>query len=267
MFNSKKWRFGTSFLLTLGMTLVTGMPGLISNRAMAQFNQQEQCQGRLQRQYRGKLQRQYRGNLQGQYRGHLQRQYPSRPRRPSSIARIPAGRIIPIEYEKAEKVVVTPDEFMRLRLRVTRNIRDSQGRVVIPFGSEIEGELRPVSNGTQFFAEQLIIGDRHKFPVNAISKVFSDTEKVTKGASAEDILQGAAVGGAAATLLSGILGDNVIATEKVLIGAGLGALTGVLLGQKKAEVFVIYPEDDLNLRLLSDFTQVRGYTKSRYLNY
>jgi len=267
MFNSKKWRFGTSFLLTLGMTLATAMPGLISNRAMAQFNQQEQCQDNLQAQYRGNLQRQYRGNLQRQYRGNLQRQYPSHPRRPSSIARIPAGIIIPIEYEKAEKVVVTPDEFMKLRLRVTRDIRDSQGRVVIPFGSEIEGELRPVSNGTQFFAEQLIISDRHKFPINAISKVFSDTEKVTKGASAEDILQGAAVGGAAATLLSGILGDNVIATEKVLIGAGLGALTGVLLGQKKAEVFVIYPEDDLNLKLRSDFTRVKGYTKSRYLNY
>ena len=259
MFNSKKWSFGTSFLLTLGMTLVTAMPDLISNRAMAQFNRQEQ--------YRGNLQRQYRGNLQRQYRGNLQRQYRSHPRRPSYAARIPAGILIPIEYEKAEKVVVTPDELIRLRLRVTRDMRDSQGRVVIPFGSEIEGELRPVSNGTQFFAEQLIIGDRHRFPINAISRVFSDTEKVTKGASAEDILKGAAVGGAAATLLSGILGDNVIATEKVLIGAGLGALTGVLLGRGKAEVFVIYPEDDLNLRLRSDFTRVRGYTKSSYPNY
>ncbi|MCL2933911.1 MAG: hypothetical protein MGG11_17165 [Trichodesmium sp. MAG_R03] len=250
MFNSKKWNFGTSFLLTLGMTLVTAMPGLISNRAMAQFHRQEQ----------------YRGNLQRQYRGNLQR-YPSHRRRPSSVARIPAGKLIPIEYEKAEKVVVTPDELMRLRLRVTRDIRDAQGRVAIPFGSEIEGELRPVSNGTQFFAEQLIIGDRHRFPINAISRVFSETEKITKGASAEDIFKGAAVGSAAATLLSGILGDNVIATEKVLIGAGLGVLTGVLLGREKAEVFVIYPEDDLDLKLRSDFTRVRGYTKSRYPNY
>ena len=150
-------------------------------------------------------------------------------------------------------MVVTPDESMRLRLTVTRDIRDFQGRVVIPFGSQIEGELRPVTNGTQFFAEQLIIGDRRRFPINAISGVVTDTEEITKGASAGDILKGAAVGGGAAALLSAVLGDKVLATERILIGAGLGALGGVLLGREEGEVFVIYPEDDLGLRLRCDF--------------
>ena len=221
MFNSKKWRFGTSLLLTLGMTLATATPGLMSNQAMAQFNSQ--------------------------------RQFPGNPRRPSPVARIPAGTLIPVGYDEAEKVVLTPDESMRLRLTVVQDIRDTQGRVIIPFGSEIEGQLRPVSDGTQFLAEQLIIGDRRRFPIDAISKVVTDTERVTKGANAGDILKGAAVGTAAAALLSGILGDNVIATERLLIGAGLGALSGVLLGREKVEVVVIYPEEDLDLRLRSDF--------------
>ena len=220
MFNSKKWRIGTSLLLTLGMTLATATPGLMSNRAMAQFNRQ--------------------------------RQFPGNPRRPFPVARIPAGTLIPVGYEEAEKVVVTPDESMRLTLTVTQDIRDVQGRVIIPFGSQVEGELRPVSNGTQFFAEQLIIGDRRRFRIDAISKVITDTERITKGANAGDILKGAAVGTGAAALLSGILGDKVLATERLLIGAGLGVLSGVLLGREKAEVVVIYPEEDLDLRLRSD---------------
>ena len=245
MVNSKNWHSGTSLLLTLGMTLATATPGLMSKQAMAQFNGP--------RQYPGYQQRQYPGYQQRRYPGYQHRRYPGNPRGPLSVARIRAGKLIPIEYKEAEKVVITPDESMRLRLRVTKDIRDAQGRVVIPFGGEIEGELRPVSNGTQFFAEQLIIGDRRRFPINAVSQVITETEEITKGASAGDILKGAAVGGGAAALLSAVLGDRVLATERILIGAGLGALGGVLLGREEGEVFVIYPEDDLELRLRSDF--------------
>ena len=234
LFNSKKCRFGTSLLLTLGITLATGTPGLMSNQAMAQFYPQRQFPQR-------------------QFPRNQRRPLPVNQRRPSSVARIPAGTLIPVGYEEAEKVVVTPDESMRLRLTVTRDIRDVQGRVVIPFGSEIEGELRPVSNGTQFFAEQVIIGDRRRFRIDAISKVVTETEEITKGASAGDILKGAAVGSAAAAALSGILGDDVLEVERLLIGAGLGALGGVFVGRDEAEVVVIYPEDDLDLRLRSDF--------------
>jgi len=229
MFNLKKWRFGTSLLLTLGMTLATGTPGLMSNQAMAQFNRQRQLPS------------------------NRQRQFPSNPRRPSPVARIPAGTLIPVGYEEAEKVVVAPDESMRLRLTVTQDIRDVQGRVIIPFGSEIEGELRPVSNGTQFFAEQVIISDRRRFRIDAISKVVTETEDITKGANAGDILKGAAVGTGASALLSAILGDDVLEVERLLIGAGLGALGGVFVGRDEVEVVVIYPEDDLDLRLRSDF--------------
>ena len=221
MFNSKKWRFGTSLLLTLGMTLATGTPGLISNPALAQFNPR--------------------------------RPFPVNQRRPLPVARIPAGTLIPVGYEEAEKVVLAPDESMRLRLTVTQDIRDVQGRVIIPFGSEIEGQLRPVSNGTQFFAEQVIIGNRRRFRIDAISKVVTDTEKITKGANAGDILKGAAVGSGAAALLSAVLGDKVLEVERLLIGAGLGALGGVFVGRDKAEVVVVYPEEDLDLRLRSDF--------------
>lgn len=218
------------------MTLATATP-LISNPAMAQFYRRRTFIGNQQRQFPNNQQRQFSNNQQRQF----------------SVARIPAGTLIPVEYEEAEKIVLSPDESMRLRLTVAQDIRDVQGRVIIPSGSLIEGQLQPVSDGTQFLAEQLIISGRRRFRFDAISRVVTDTEQIRKGADAGDILKGAAVGGAAATLLSGITGDKVIATERVLAGAGLGALAGVLLGREKAEVVVIRPEEDLDLRLRSDF--------------
>jgi hypothetical protein len=69
---------------------------------------------------------------------------------------------------------------------------------------------------------------------------------------AASILRGAAIGAGAATILAGVTGDRAIATEEVLGGAGLGALTGVFLGKGKTDVFVINPNTDLELRLQSD---------------
>ncbi len=238
IFNSKKWRFGTSLLLTLGMTLATATP-LISNPAVAQFYQRRPYP------YPVNQRTPYPVNQRIPYSVNQQTQYP--------VARIPAGTLIPIGYDEAEKVVLIPDESMTLRLRVAQDIRDSQGRVIIPYGSVIVGQLQPVSEGTQFIAQEVIIRGRKRFPIDAIYRVVTDTKTVRKGADAGDILKGAAVGAAAASLLSGIIGDKVIATERVLAGAGLGALAGVLLGREKVEVVVIYPEEDLDLRLRSDF--------------
>ncbi len=172
--------------------------------------------------------------------------------------KVPAGTYIAVEYEK-EKIVITPDESMSVTLKVKQDIRTVQGAVLIPKGSEIIGELKPTYGGSQFIAEQVIVNDAKKYPLDAASRVITETQRIERGASAGDILKGAAIGGAAATALSGILGDKAIATEEVLGGAGIGAIAGVLFGRNKAEVMVIRPEEDLNLRLRSDLVVVRGY--------
>jgi hypothetical protein len=65
-------------------------------------------------------------------------------------------------------------------------------------------------------------------------------------------LEGAAIGGAAAAALAVLTGDRAIATEEVLGGAGLGALGGLFLNRKKANVVVVYPDRDLTVRLGSE---------------
>lgn len=167
-----------------------------------------------------------------------------------STARIPAGTIIAVDYEK-DKIIVTPDETAPLTLKVARDIRSSQGTILIPAGSDIKGQLQPARRGSQFVAQQLIIG-RKRYRLDANSKVVTRTESIQRGANTGSIVQGAAIGAAAAAALAGITGDKAIATEEILGGAGIGAIGGILLGRRKVDVVVVRPQQDLALRVQSD---------------
>lgn len=173
---------------------------------------------------------------------------------------VPSGTSISVRYDK-DKIVVMPDETMPITLIVASDVVNSDGRVVIPQGSKITGNLEPASGGSQFVAREVTIyrrlADKQSMPfsINGTSNVVKRIEEVKKGASATSILTGAAVGGAAAAAIAAITGDRAIATEEVLGGAGLGALGGLFLNRKKVEAVVIYPERDLTVRLTSQFAR------------
>jgi hypothetical protein len=160
--------------------------------------------------------------------------------------------VISVEYPEAEKIVVMPNETVPLTITVARDVVTSQGRVWIPAGAEIVGQLKPASGGSQFVANEVIISTSQRFRLDANSQVVTRTETITKGASARSILGGAVIGAAAAAAIGAVVGDNAIATEEVLGGAGLGAITGVFVGRRKVDVVVVHPSEDLNLTLQSD---------------
>jgi hypothetical protein len=156
-----------------------------------------------------------------------------------------------VRYDEAEKIVVLPDETAPVTLKIAANIKDNSGRILIPYGSELVGEIRPAGNGSRFVAQELKIPGASSQSINASSQVITRRETINKGASAGDILEGAAIGAAAASVIAGITGDKAIATEEVLGGAGLGALGGLLLGKEEAEVISIDPNEDLDITLNS----------------
>lgn len=175
-----------------------------------------------------------------------------------------AGTVIPTRYEK-EKIVVTPEETTDLTLTVDRDIRSSNGSVLIPEGSQIEGKLRPANDssrdsrstrdrtwgGTQFVAEEVILdnGDRH--PIDATSDVITRRETITERSNPR-WFEGVAIGAVAASVLGEIFGE--IELWQVLGGAGVGALGSLLIRNRdQVEVIVIDPATDLNLYLDSDF--------------
>lgn len=212
MFTSKLTRSGTSVLIALGLTVSVATP-VIFNPSPA---------------------------IAQRFPGSLQRDG------------ITAGTLIPIEYEKAEKIIVTPEETLPITMTVASDIRTNFGQIWLPRGSKINGELRPATGGSQFVADEVILSNGQRFRLNANSQVVTRTETIRKGASARNILTGAAVGAAAAAAIAGVVGDKAIATEEVLGGAGLGAIAGVFLGRERVEVVVIRPQEDLDLRLQSE---------------
>lgn len=169
----------------------------------------------------------------------------------SGRARVAAETVIPVSYDK-ERILLKPGESMEITLTVDRNVTSASGTILIPRGSEIEGELRPTEDdeGVQFVARELILRNGQRYDLDATSDVVTRREKLRRDANTASILQGAAIGAAASAVLSEIFGD--IGFLKVLAGAGLGAAGGFFFGRKTVEVISVEPEADLDLTLESD---------------
>jgi len=218
MLISHRWQSSTAFLMVLGITSTAAFPIMLATQASA--GSEPSVVGQLFSQ--------------------------------STQVAVPEGTVIPIRFDEAEKIVIALDETTPVTLIVAADIRSNEGTILIPEGSQITGNLQPTSGGTQFVAQELIIkNSNQELPIEATSQLITETETIKKGTNTSEILKGAAIGAAAAVAVSEILGD--IDLTEVLGGAGIGAVAGLLLGNKKeTEVFVIYPETDLDLTLQSD---------------
>lgn len=167
---------------------------------------------------------------------------------------LPRGTQISVRYvgeEEADRILVTPDETSALTLTVADDVVSSSGRVIIPRGSELEGELQPSGGGSRFVAETLTLPNGETREIDAVSNVVTETETISKKDN-PDILRGAVVGGAAGAILGEIFGS--IDVLEVLGGAGLGVLAEIFLLRDKDEVeVVVVRPNDLDVRLQSDF--------------
>ena len=228
MLNLHRFKSATTAIIAVGMTATTTMPILVAPAVLAQTRITQ-----------------------------TQRVYDYR---------LASGTTIPVTYEKAEKIVLAPQETSQITLTVANNILSRDGRVVIPSGSEIEGQLEPSGKGTRFVARNLILPNGRSQTINANSRVVTRTEEVRRGANVGTILTGAAVGSAAATLISGITGDRRIGALEVLTGTGAGAVGGLLLGRRSATVLVVNPESDLDLTLRSDLVVTASGNDPGYYN-
>jgi hypothetical protein len=171
---------------------------------------------------------------------------------------IPAGTTIPVTYAKADKILVTKDETVPLTVKVAANITTSDGRVLIPAGSDVIGELRPVKDqgGSQFVAQKVVINGQEK-TINASSDVITTTETVRKGVNVGNLVKNAALGTAAAAAISAVTGDRAIATEELLIGGGAGVVINLIqtfLGRNSIDLIAIQPNTDMNLKLNAPLT-------------
>ncbi|MGF1499348.1 MAG: hypothetical protein ACFB8W_21370 [Elainellaceae cyanobacterium] len=226
MLISQRWQASPALLLSLGMVAATAVPLMVDNPAIAAETAIAQSLFNTAR------------------------------------VTIPAGTQIAVRYaeenedgEVADKIIVMPGETVPVTLTVAESLRSSRGTVLLPAGSKVEGELRPLEDdqvGTRFFAEELILPNGNRYDIDANSAAVTDTEIITEE-SDRDFIKGAVIGAAAAAVLAEILGS--IDVLEVLGGAGLGALGILIFGgrDEEVEVVVVEPNTDLDLRVQSDF--------------
>jgi hypothetical protein len=132
-----------------------------------------------------------------------------------------AGTTIPVRFTAAERIIIAPNEAADVTLTVAEDIRNTQNVVVIPAGSQVVGQLQPANGGSQFVARALMInGQQYSF--NATSQVVTTTRSIT-APNFRQILAGAAVGGSAAALITGVTGDRQITAQNVFLGSATGA--------------------------------------------
>ncbi|MDF5716379.1 MAG: S-layer homology domain-containing protein [Rhizonema sp. NSF051] len=132
----------------------------------------------------------------------------------SFTALISSGTLIPVKYSQAKRIIVSPKETAPLTLTVAADVRNNSGSVVIPAGSQVVGQLQPITGGSQFVASQVMINGQ-QFPINASSQVITTTRNV-RDTNFLGLLQDAVLGSAAAAGISGITGDRSITARKVL---------------------------------------------------
>lgn len=175
---------------------------------------------------------------------------------------IPANVTLPVTYEK-EKIILQPGERIPLTLRIANDIMDSNRNILIPVNSEVTGELTPVNlggnnrKGVRFVATELVFPNGKTQTISANSRTISKTETITKGSDTGQILTDAAIGAGAATLIALVTGNKKVEVLEPIGGAAAGALASVLLRKNRADVFVLRPEQDLDITLTSNLVLSR----------
>lgn len=168
---------------------------------------------------------------------------------PITTVTIPQGTMIPVKYERAEKILVTKDETAPLTLTTSQNVITQDGTVVIPAGSQVIGQLKPAQGGSQFVAQKLVLTTGQEYNLSATSNVITKVETVRKGTSTTAIIRNTVLGAGAAAAVSAVTGDRAVATEEVLGGAGIGALVGLFFGKNSVDLIAIEPNTDLEMTI------------------
>jgi hypothetical protein len=115
-----------------------------------------------------------------------------------------------------------------LTLRITRALRDNRNRVIIPSGSRVEGEFRPVRNGVQFVARRLVLRNGETYRIDATSRIIYGERDLD-----DKDLRNTRISDAARIIIGSVLGNGRITRDD-------------------SNLVTVYPDRDLDLTLSSD---------------
>jgi hypothetical protein len=135
-----------------------------------------------------------------------------------------AGTRIPATFTAAPEILVAPNETVDLSVTVASDIRNSQGVVAIPAGSQVMGQLVPVTGGSQFVSRAVMISGQ-QYALNASSAVIQ-TKKTVREVSLLKTLGGAALSTGVAAIIGGTSGDRLHNAGNLILAGTVGAAVG-----------------------------------------
>lgn len=169
-------------------------------------------------------------------------------------ALVSAGTRLAVRCDDYVKILVTRDEILPLTLTIATPIRTAQGTIAIPQGSQIVGEIRPSSQGSQFVAQKLIVrsgSTQIDYSLAAASAPIARTETITANTNTVRLARGTLFGKVAASSIAEVTGDRTFVTEATDRETGIGLLAGWFLNGSKVDLIAIDPNRDLTLTLQS----------------
>lgn len=140
-----------------------------------------------------------------------------------------AGTTIPVSYTAAPEILLRPDETVDLTITVASDVRNNQGVVAIPAGSQVIGQLVPVSGGSQFVARTVVISGQ-QYALNASSRVIQTTRSLREVSLAQT-LGGAALSTGIAAIIGGTSGDRAHNAGNLILAGSIGAAVGANQGR------------------------------------
>lgn len=138
-----------------------------------------------------------------------------------------------VELQQGTVLSVTPagaaapqyfnsDSVAPFNVVLDRSIYDDQGRLLLPAGSKIYGQLQPAPGGVEFIGKSLVVENR-AYSIVARSAILPD-EKDPRQYSEEAITEDAAIGAVTGTALGLVTGG--LGWTSVLGGVASGVVAG-----------------------------------------
>lgn len=167
----------------------------------------------------------------------------------ASAREVVRGTRLEVRYPNGSNVdiVVAPGQTVATSLEISQPIRNSQGQILVPVGSVVQGRIVPVNivgapvTAAKFVADSLTIGNR-TYTISAETSAVAATTNVSS-----TTLQGALITTAAQSILTSITGNNNLGS---LIGA---ILTGESGPTTSSNAVVVIRPSQLDLTVQSNF--------------
>jgi hypothetical protein len=187
----------------------------------------------------------------------------------SSNLLVSRGTVLPVQMLGGNdvKLIIATGETIQTTLELSSNVLNTQGKVLIPKGSQVQGQFQPVringtTQGTQYYADKVSINSQN-FSMVAISDPLVPT---SRQALSTNTLRGGLASAATQLLLGRLLGgDTNVGNLLGTLSGGNNSSTSFPTNQEANSVIVVEPKK-MTLKVQSDFKLASQLLKSLSLN-